>query len=135
MEHKYAQVLRWIADGKKVQVLSEGVLGDSAWKPIAEVMSPDCWKEVIDEVDEYEFRLAPRTVKVGDVEIESSIRDAIHGQSVYWVNQFGEAVSFKYLVMDSLHENLMNQGKLFAAKEAAEAAHDAWVKLMTQGEA
>lgn len=129
MEHKYAQVLRWIADGKKIQWQSS----DGTW-------CDECHKEALGSIlDEgyvpSRYRLAPRTVKVGDVEIEAPAMDLEEdGTDYFWVTADGVV----YGVLDKsavFVGDLRKRGRLFSTREAAKAANDAWVKLMTQGEA
>lgn len=122
-EHKYAQVLRWIADGKKVQWLDEsGIWYDQdSWDSLEEI--------AFEKYPNYRYRLAPRTVKVGDVEIEAALNHLDDNQLYWRLNALGVAQGRMNLnpemgVID-LRDHLC-----FATKEAAEAAHAAWVKLM-----
>lgn len=76
-EHKYAQVLRWIADGEDVQARLPGsevsgefesLIGNfNAWN------YSDDWKQCLLSGDfgghEWEFRLKPRTITVNGREI------------------------------------------------------------------
>lgn len=121
-EHKYAQVLRWIADGKKVQWNG----WDGAWHTLTE-------KEILkalggdDPAPPHDFRLAPRTVKVGDVEIEAPLTE-LNGEA--WYFEPDGSVYDTSGVTRVWVDIAMNSGMLFSTKEAAEAAHAAWVKLM-----
>lgn len=64
-EHKYAQVLRWIADGEQVQVCSIS----------AEWVNPtqsELFEAIITEYYPPDrFRLAPRTIRVNGVEVSA----------------------------------------------------------------
>jgi hypothetical protein len=137
MEHKYAQVLRWIADGKKVQAMNmraeKNGWCDFPWDFNERALSTVL--KGLDLIDEYAFRLAPRTVKVGDVEIEAPLQGGSHGSTAYYTNAHGRAVSFDLEIGDAASDGLLRGGRLFSTPESAKAAHAAWVKLMTQGEA
>lgn len=122
-EHKYAQVLRWIADGKKVQFRANtGTFVD------------ECIERTLHRIsvglDGHEYRIAPRTVKVGDVEIEAPLDSAAHGSTAYFCDDFGAAHEIVLMLGSMHHAALLQSGRLFSSAEAAEAAHAAWVKLM-----
>ena len=78
-EHKYAQVLRWIADGEKVQ---GRVVGDDAtidtW---GDFPGHGMWADeqllsayMDDGEYQWEFRLAPRTIIVNGVQVPAPER-------------------------------------------------------------
>lgn len=58
-EHKYAQVLRWIADGEKIQVNVNG------WTTLSK---EGALRHILTGTHN-EFRLAPRTIIVNGVEV------------------------------------------------------------------
>ena len=90
-EHKYAQVLRWIADGEDVQARLPGsevsgefesLIGNfNAWN------YSDDWKQCLLSGDfgghEWEFRLKPRTITVNGREIVAGMD--VEPSQFYWV--------------------------------------------------
>lgn len=123
-EHKYAQAFRWMADGEDVQV-SWGRAG--GWLPMRE-----CSEYVNDQImrgdDGYVFRLKPKTITVGDREIEAPVMSGPgyyitdHGDVFRW---FGEAT------IDP-GANLQKLGRVYATEEAARAAQEAITALLTR---
>lgn len=123
-EHKYAQAFRWMADGEDVQV-SWGRAG--GWLPMRE-----CSEYVNDQImrgdDGYVFRLKPKTITVGDREIEAPVMSGPgyyitdHGDVFRW---FGEAT------LDP-GANLQKLGRVYATEEAARAAQEAITALLTR---
>lgn len=132
MEHKYAQVLRWIADGKKVQAYSEPL---NAWIGVSDV--DGCLVAIGANASARinHFRLAPRTVKVGDVELEAALSWCITGDEVWYTSMDGKSYKMIFQETSLTDMKMRRDCRLFATREAAEAANAAWVKLMTQGEA
>lgn len=131
-EHKYAQVLRWIADGKKVQCKAHW---NEHFSQITDVLNENGLIALLNGTlaDEFEFRLAPSTVKVGDVEIEAPLSECEEGATVFvlWTDgSVGSIDSYKTEVGIAMLES----GRIFRTREAAEAAHAAWVKLMRGAE-
>lgn len=126
-EHKYAQVLRWIADGKEVQTK----FLDGSWvdvKCFADKKLASMLRNEFHASDE--FRLAPRTVKVGDVEIEPPLSECQEGEKVFVRLVDGEVAALDFYKASSYCVGMLEAGRLFRTPEAAEAAHAAWVKLM-----
>lgn len=127
-EHKYAQVLRWIADGKyrNVQCKTGGM---EKFAFIGNVLNGmGLTNLLIGELPEgYEFRLAPHTVKVGDVEIEAPIAE--FSKDAWYFEPDGSAYQVSSFTSGWIHLAVESR-MLFSSKEAAEAAHAAWVKLM-----
>ena len=130
-EHKYAQVWRWIADGK--EVLGARVGGVECRFPIHFGASDIV--NVVNGVDGYTFRLKPRTVMIGDIECEAPVLEPEEGQSLYWIDS-------DYCCCDSAEYakdqrcswvDLLRHGDTFASEEAAWAARNAITKLLTQG--
>jgi hypothetical protein len=123
-EHKYAQAFRWMADGEDVQI-SWGRAG--GWLPMRE-----CNEYVNDQVmrgdDGYVFRIKPKTILVGDREIEAPVMSGPgyyitdHGDAFRW---FGEAT------LDP-GANLQKLGRVYATEEAARAAQEAITALLTK---
>lgn len=96
-EHKYAQVLRWIADGEDVQARLPGsevsgefesLIGNfNAWN------YSDDWKQCLLSGDfgghEWEFRLKPRTITVNGREIVAGETSPPKEGTVYFFPMVG----------------------------------------------
>lgn len=126
IEHKYAQVLRWIAEKKKVQSVHER---GELWGNFPEDFTHDAVAGVLSEQPGWSFRLAPRTVKVGDVEIEAALNEPYINDRVCYIDNYGECRTESFSG-SRVHTFYKNSGLLFSTPDAAEAAHAAWVKLM-----
>nr|WP_250439376.1 hypothetical protein [Delftia tsuruhatensis] len=123
-EHKYAQALRWLADGEILQVQ---LSGDPDWC-LLEDLSEAAHSEFIAGYDGFEFRIKPKTITVGDREIEAPVMIGPgyyitdHGDAFRW---FGEAT------LDP-GANLQKLGRVYATEEAARAAQEAITALLTR---
>lgn len=125
-ENKYAQVLRWIADGEIVQ-----------WKPESCEWVDQRWESTLSEIANHEYqpesyRIAPRTLTIAGVEIEAPLTEAIQGQTVYASDATGRVAPFRFSEADIKGvEDALANGRLFATPEAAKAAYDAITALLT----
>lgn len=123
-EHKYAQAFRWMADGEDVQV-SWGRAG--GWLPMRE-----CSEYVNDQImrgdDGYVFRLKPKTITVGDREIEAPVKSG----PGYYLTNYGDV--FRWFEDANLNPpiDLQKLGRVFATEEAARAAQAAITALLTR---
>lgn len=126
-EHKYAQVLRWIADGEHVQV----------WNPLERK-----WIELNAEIisnaalltGSYEFRIKPRTIMIGDVECEAPITSAKDGDVVYVLRLDGSDDNmYVFSLCNEALVMFLKSGFLYSSSEAATKAVKALVKLLTVG--
>lgn len=126
-EHPHAQVLRWIADGEEVQVKSQFGI----WSPISEKglgWLGELLAASSTRPDYEQFRLKPKTILVGDREIEAPVMSGPgyyitdHGDAFRW---FGEAT------LDP-GANLQKLGRIYATEEAARAAQEAITALLTR---
>lgn len=79
-EHKYAQVLRWIADGEEIQWYGWG----GQWHPIEhkEIMKALSGE---DAAPPEHFQIKPRTITVNGREIVEPERKALEDDQAYWV--------------------------------------------------
>lgn len=68
-EHEYAQVLRWIADGKEVQFSHPDVHG---WLDLTQLSQPALSSFFAGE-NGWEFRLKPRTITIAGRQIEEPV--------------------------------------------------------------
>lgn len=124
-EHKYAQAFRWMADGEDVQV-SWGRAG--GWLPMRE-----CSEYVNDQImrgdDGYVFRIKPKTITVGDREIEAPV---MSGPGVF-ISETGVALDWLGDHRDHpAYEGMQRRGRVFASIEAARAAQEAFTVLLTR---
>ncbi|WP_428142247.1 hypothetical protein [Delftia acidovorans] len=123
-EHKYAQALRWMADGEIVQIKWERSGG---WLPM-NARNEYVNDQVLRGLDGYEFRIKPKTIPIGDREIEAPVMSGPgfyitdHGDAFRW---FGEAT------LDP-GANLQKLGRVYATEEAARAAQEAITALLTK---
>lgn len=127
-EHKYARVLRWIADGKTVQFSHPELHG---WQDLTRLSQPALSSFFAGE-DEWEFRIKPRTVKIGNREVEAPVLEPVGGQELWYWSSGVDAPTKSSDVLRS--ESAVRDGAYFASPEACRAAHEAWVALM-RGEA
>ena len=123
-ENKYAQVLRWIADGESVQWQAE----DGEWVS-------HHWVDTLLEIagDEYEperYRIEPRTMTIAGREIEAPLTAIAVHQEVWMCDGEGNPVSIRYASMPAF-ESLRDSGRLFATQSAAKAAYLAVTDLLT----
>lgn len=129
-EHPHAQVLRWIADGETVQareIEQMHMRNDHAWYELQD-LSEECHAEILNGADGFEFRIKPKTITVGDREIEAPVMSGPgyyitdHGDVFRW---FGEAN------LDPA-SSLQKLGRVFATEAAARAAQEAITALLTR---
>ena len=132
MTHRYAEVLRWIADGEVVQhrlpnseasEWSDFCLDDDACRRLIKGTLNSLW----------EFRLKPRTVKIGSREVEAPVLEPGDRQMVWcWDSEFNKP---EQLYADGgVAEPQFKLGLCFATEEACRAAHDA-IHALLRGEA
>lgn len=123
--HKYAEVLRWIADGEKVQIKMEEWVTCSA---------EGAMRHILNEYH-HQFRLKPRMLKIAGKEIASPLIDARYKQTVYASDATGRVAAITFNAVDITHgkghEDALANGRLFATPEAAKAAYDAITALLT----
>lgn len=128
-EHPHAQVLRWIADGETVQLRNAGHEFD-VWTDMGSGHSDlmGCLAVSHGSFNGFEFRIKPKTITVGDREIEAPVMSGPgyyitdHGDAFRW---FGEAT------LDP-GANLQKLGRIYATEEAARAAQEAITALLTR---
>ena len=166
-EHKYHQALRWLADGHEVLARFQGgkedkFPGDFGDRPVAyfvdghEVLATfqGCKEDkfpgdfgdrpvayFVDGADGWTFRLKPRTVKIGNREVEAPVLEPEEGQQVYFHGAWNSRNEVSvYSIRFSPKSNprgvgqMRAKGLLFATEEACQAAHDA-IHALLRGEA
>lgn len=92
-EHKYAQVLRWIADGESIQVkTNRGVFVDLDESQVQGTLRNIGGGLCVEPED---FRLKPRTITVNGREIVAGEREALQPAESYFV---ADPTAYEYFV-------------------------------------
>lgn len=118
--HTYAEVLGWIAAGERVQWLDH----TNVWQ---DQRPSTTLNEIARELyGVTRYRKAPRTIKIGNREVEAPILNPKTGETVYRkVSRECRAVAY-----NQVSDRIAAEGRYFASPEAAIAAHDAIVALL-----
>lgn len=123
-ENKYAQVLRWIANGESVQrQASSGEWWHQSWEDTLEEIAASHYEPE-------HYRIEPRTMTISGLEVEAPLVSIAIHQEVWMCDGEGNAVSIRYASMPAF-ESLRDSGRLFATQSAAKAAYDAITALLT----
>jgi len=126
-EHPHAQVLRWIADGEDVQARrSDG--SETWWSFPGKYSHAPERKVLLGEPSGLEFRIKPKTIRIGDREIEAPV---MSGEG-YYITQDGHA--YRWFEDSALNPliDLQKRGLVYASEEAARAAQEAITALLTR---
>jgi hypothetical protein len=120
-------VLRWIADGKSVQLD-----GPNGWADIshAELLRALPYTTVSPDY----YRLKPRTVKIGSLEVEAPVLEPVEDQELWYCHPDGDPVQIKgrrYHPNSHTAAHVRN-GEAFASAEAAIAFHQARVAYVLE---
>lgn len=120
-EHQHAQVLRWIADGETLQTVRQG----GGWETIS---SDRALEDVATTNGVLAIRIKPKTITVGDREIEAPV---MSGPGFY-ITDHGDA--FRWFGESTVNPcaDLQKLGRVFATEEAARAAQEAITALLTR---
>lgn len=131
-EHKYAQALRWLADGKTVEARLPGVVTAAEWDKVSEHSFTEGWFQCLVLGDfqgsDWEFRLKPCTVKIGNREVEAPVLEPEDGQVVFRAvedEDFAERVEYC-----EHYRRIAQEGRYFLSGEAALAARAATHALL-----
>lgn len=126
MEHVNAEILRAIADGKKVQYRKFHPLG---WEPFQNADTYLCWK-LLTGGSAVEWRIAPKTIKIGEHEVPEPCREAFKAGQEFWaVNPFSGPQWFTWNgSKEDLHA--LESGFVHLTKEAAETHYEAFKNLL-----
>ena len=129
MEHVNAEILRAIADGKKVQY--RNYCSPTGWEYFHSADSTTCWKVLTGGVA-VEWRIVPETVKIGEHEVPEPCREALRSGQKFWaVNPFTGPQHFTW---DGSKEDYhaLNSGFVHLTKEAAEQHYEAIKSLLAK---
>lgn len=125
--HKYAQALRWIAEGKDLEI-RWGV--SPTWMKLGE-RGEIVNDEIMRGIGEYEFRLKPAKIRIGEQTIEAPLQSRAHGSEAYACSAAGAVNHITCNINIEEHTAALTNGRLFATPEAAKAAYDAITALLT----
>ena len=118
--HPQADLLMAIARGEQAQYFDEGTWYDyeTAWSAVADI------------ADGVTIRIKPRTIKIGDVEINAPMREApAHGTYLYIVDMSSEELFCKVGWLDGpRQQRFLQRGLCFSTQEDAEACSRALLK-------
>ncbi|WP_126313258.1 hypothetical protein [Delftia acidovorans] len=128
-EHPHAQVLRWIADGETVQFLWARS-DDSIWHELKKnATGSSVAISLLDGDGEYQFRIKPKTIRIGDREIEAPVMSG----PGYFITEAGFELQFFADSRDTAgYADVQKRGHVFASIEAARAAQEAITALLTR---
>ena len=129
MEHVNAEILRAIADGKKVQYRhNHHPLG---WEVFDNEDTFMCWK-LLTGSNILEWRTAPETIKIGEHEVPEPCREVLAQGGIYWAfTPFMGVVRVCWY--DSIADHLaLKSGFIHLTKEAAEQHYEAIKSLLAK---
>lgn len=130
----YSDLIKAYADGKTVE-FADSYVNDCGWYALeadnTEVLQYFMRTDGHTE-GRFQFRLKPRTVKIGSREVEAPVLEPKEGERLWYVNADGQAYSLLFNPSDVGGE--VDSGRAFASKEAALSAFSA-VTLLLRGEA
>ena len=133
-EHVNAEILRAIADGKKVQYRDvesgEDWVRNGPWKDFDANSIEACWNLLAS--GKHQWRIAPKTIKIGDFEVPEPCREAPKvGQEFCAVNPFSGPQWFTWTGSgEDLHA--LESGFVHLTKEAAEMHYEAFKNLLAK---
>lgn len=133
-EHKYAQVLRWIADGETV----EWKFDNSEWVPLVNVNVTNHTLGLLlknEWADGYKFRIKPRTIMIGSLEVEAPVKLGELESKEAWILTTAGCVEPVDKFSELYVREACKTGFVFAKKQDAEKARDAITALLTGKEA
>lgn len=115
-EHKYAQVLRWIADGKKVEGRTAGSMNE--WCDVF-YWNDTALSATVRGAWDYEFRLKPRTITVNGREIVAGESEVPKG-GYFTANPMSDAFySATNWRDDYIDRRMLERGLVHLTKENA----------------
>ena len=130
MEHVNAEILRAIADGKKVQYRNTTSNKDGTWKDFDKNI--EACSNLLTGHPVVEWRVAPKTVKIGDFEVPEPCRVAPEvGQRFWAVNPFSGPQSFLWDGYKGDHYAL-DSGFVHLTEEAARQHYEAIKSLLEE---
>lgn len=129
MTHRYSEMLGWLQAGQ--QILGKWQGGAEGHFPVS--FSSREVAYAVDGAEGWEFRLKPRTVKIGDREVEAPVLDPGRLEKVWcWDSDLSQPV--EQHADERVAAPQFKYGLCFASREACQAAHDA-IHALLRGEA
>ena len=129
MEHVNAEILRAIADGKKVQY--RNYCSPTGWEYFHSADSATCWKVLSGGVA-VEWRIAPKTLKIGEYEVPEPRREAPEvGQKFWVVDPFSNFTQFHWNGSVACYRAL-NDGFVHLTEKAAQQHYEAIKSLLAK---
>ena len=127
-EHVNAEILRAIADGKKVQYRKFHPLG---WEPIQNADTVQCWK-LLKGGSTVEWRVVPETVMIGEHEVPEPCREVPEvGQKVWAIHPINRVEPFTWYSSKACHDALKS-GFVHLTEEAAERHYEVFKNLLAK---
>ena len=131
MEHVNAEILRAIADGEKVQYRDTISIENCNWKDFDVNSIEACWS-VLTGTPVLEWRIAPKTIKIGDFEVPEPCREAPKVGQTYWtVSPFSGTLMFAW-AGDRGDQYALDSGFIHLTKEAAQKHYEAIKSLLAK---
>ena len=128
MEHVNAEILRAIADGKKVQYQKFHPLG---WEPFQNADTVLCWK-LLKGGSPVEWRIAPETIMIGEYEVPEPCREMPEPvQKVWAIHPINRVEPFTWYGSKACHDAL-ESGFVHLTEEAAEKHYEAFKNLLAK---
>ena len=129
MEHVNAEILRAIANGEKVQYRNTTSVENCNWKDFEVKNIEACWS-VLTGTPVLEWRIAPKTVKIGDYEVPEPCREVPEtGQKVWAIHPINQVEPFTwYSSKACLHA--LDSGFVHLTEEAARQHYEAIKNLL-----
>lgn len=115
-EHKYAHILRAIADGKAVQWQdSRGIWMNPVPSEVLEFIASDSYSP-----DRY--RIKPRTININGYEVPEPVREPLDFGTNYWLSSVNSDYPFtKFMWADQKTDRRwLCEGRIHLTQEAAE---------------
>lgn len=128
-EHKYAQLLRWIADGEVIERCHK--THDSGWHVVE-------YRTLLVDVTaglatEYSFyRIKPKTIRIGAFDVPEPLRVAPKQGTHYWVSDISTADDDELFdTWNGLQSEILmlERGLIHSNEEGAEAMRNALLSL------
>lgn len=99
--------------------------GTARWIELNDAIGPKTWISLMQANGEYEFKLKPKMIKIGDTEVVAPLGMILFGEIVYCLESDGAVHKMEFDNTDTGHQDLFLAKRLFAEKHQAEAFHKA----------
>lgn len=133
MEHVNAEILRAIADGEKVQYRhkssGEDWIQRGPWKDFNASSIEPSWN-LLSGDPVAEWRIAPKTIKIGEHEVPEPCREPLERDTNYWTFTPFVGAARTYWLGTDRDKLALEGGFIHLTQEAAEAHYEA-IKSMS----